>query len=461
MTGTDLALVAPTNVAAEWSVLGHMLNSPAVIGEVIGVPLEQADFSQPDTRAVYAASVERHYQGKPVDPLIVGEIVREELARSWNADPAHVGTLLERRTREAMVTGSVLEHAGIVKRLSTNRKLMDTCYQALSAITEGRVTPEEIGDQLSSSALQVTAGTQRRSELMSWMDTGRDFVTQLQRVIKARQQGLEVGVYTGLPFIDEYTVGISPGELCFLAGEPGSGKSATAWAAGLGFAARQLTRPEEKRVGTLLLSMEMNLYGSTMRIVQSLTGIDGTRLREGAINESDYRHILREWKDREALPIYFNFASNFRTSQMRALIAEGIRRHNIGFVIIDHFRMIDTDRSYQNNNDADEAKVRFLKESVCKDLNVAVMCLAHTVKARDRDNPKPRMGDLRGSGMISAFADQIGFLWSPYKYMSDQARVEMSASPSDVELLWEKNRWGSPATAQLMFKAETMQVLPR
>lgn len=63
--------------------------------------------------------------------------------------------------------------------------------------------------------------------------------------------------------------------------------------------------------------------------------------------------------------------------------------------------------------------------------------------------------------MISAHADQIGFLWSPYKYMSEEARAEMMAAPSDVELLWEKNRYGAPATAQLSFIAEKMLVKPR
>src|SRR5206468_8101223 len=135
------------------------------------------------------------------------------------------------------------------------------------------------------------------------------------------------------------------------------------------------------------------LYSSTMRMVSSLTGIDGGRLRRGDITQQEYTHILREWKLRQDLPIFWNFASNFRLSQARALISEAIRKHNTGFVVIDHFRMLDTDRRYQNGLDADEAKVRFLKENIAKDQNVAVMCLAHTVKVRpDGGEPaRPRL----------------------------------------------------------------------
>jgi replicative DNA helicase len=151
---------------------------------------------------------------------------------------------------------------------------------------------------------------------------------------------------------------------------------------------------------------------------------------------------------------------------MRALIAEGIRRANVGFVVIDHFRMLDTDRHYQNSNDADEAKVRFIKEGVARDLNVAVMCLAHTSKIRERggadgESARPRLADLRGSGMISAFADQVGLIYSPYRYMSKKQREQQFASPSDYEIDWSKNRFGVSSVGQYMFLAETMTVKPR
>lgn len=457
----------PTSRAAEWSVIAHMLSRPDSIGEIIGVPLEQRDFSLPETRLIYATTVERHYSGKPVDALVIGELVRDELATYWNIPTNEgVGERLVQRVRDAQVVGNVVEQAALLKRLSASRQLQECCLHALTAINEGRLTPEEIGDNLSSEVLQVVAGSKKRSELLDWMDTGRAYAQHLQRTMKARQEGIEIGVYTGLPFIDSYTHGIGPGELCFLAGEPGVGKTAVAWAAALGFANRQLQRDPSLRVGTLMASLEMNVVGSTMRVIQNLTGVDGERLREGNITQQEYVHILREWKNRENLPMYFNFASNFRLSQLRALIAEAIRRANVGLIVIDHFRMVDTDRHYTNPNAEDEAKVRFLKENIAKDLNVAVICLAHTVKVgrgQGGESPKPRLSDLRGSGQVAAHADFVGFLWSPWKYMSDEARLEMGPGfdETTMELSWEKNRFGKSARAQLKFDAEKMQVTSR
>lgn len=455
-------LTAPTSTAAEWAVLSQMLSRQEAIAEVIGVPLEQQDFSSPDTRLVYATTVERHFAGKPVDAVIVAELARDELTQYWNAEPSHIGALLQQRVLGAMSGENLAEHAQIVKQLSTKRKIMEIAYRALTAIGEGKLSPEEIGDRLATDSLQATAGAVRRSELMSWMDKGRAGVVQLQKVIAARQQGNEVGVYTGLPFVDKHTHGIAPGELCFIASEPGAGKTALAWASALGFAGRQM--PRTPRVGTLVLSMEMGLYSSFTRTVQSLTGIDGVRLREGDIGKPEYQKILREWKNREDLPVYWNFAPTFRLSQMRALIAEAIRKYNVGFVVIDHFRMVETDRRVQNANEADEAKVAFIKQNIARDFDVAVMCLAHTSKIRERgmEGARPRLSDLRGSGMISAFADFVALLWCPYRYMTEKQRAENPfVTEPDMEIDWSKNRFGASSVDEYTFLADTMRVVPR
>src|SRR5581483_515987 len=282
----------PINSDAEWSVLAHMLRNPNIIGEIIGVPIEQQDFSGAAERTVYATIVERYYAGQPVDALIIGELKREDLAAAWGvADAREAIAMLNSRVTRADIGTNHLEHAAIVRRLSVSRQLDMACFNAIGALRDGTLSPEEVADQLSTEALQITAGSVKRSELLGWMDVGRDFALQLQRIVKAKQQGIEIGVYTGLPFIDNWTRGIGPGELCFLAGDPGVGKTAVAWNAAMGFARRQLKRKPEHRVGTLMLSMEMNLFGSTMRMVQSLTGIDGGKMRTGDLTQQEFNHI--------------------------------------------------------------------------------------------------------------------------------------------------------------------------
>jgi replicative DNA helicase len=455
-------LVPPTNQAAEWSVLSRMMREPDTIPQVIGLPLEARDFSAADTRTLYQAVIERHYGSKAVDPLVVGESCREELSTIWSADPSSIGELLHRRVEDADRTGQIIEHGEIVKRLSKTRQLMDVAFRTARECAAATDSPEEIGDRFSTESLQITAGSARRSELLNWMDTGREYFRQLQRVMKAREQGIEIGVYTGYEFIDRATAGIGPGELCFLAGDPGAGKTAVSQRLMEGFARRQLARALEHRMATLFICLEMPLFQSSARLVQAMTGFGGSKLREGRLTDEEYTKALRMWAQREQLPLIFNFASNMRLSQMRALIAEAIRRHNVGFVVIDHFRMFDTDRRHNNPNSEDEDKVRFLKESLAQDLNIAVMCLAHTRKGeRDKEgkSPRPHLSDLRGSGQIAAHADFVGFLYKEPKPSEEAERLMFGVTDERrMSVYWEKNRFGDEEPMPLIFDPVKMTV---
>jgi replicative DNA helicase len=252
---------------------------------------------------------------------------------------------------------------------------------------------------------------------------------------------------------------VAPTELCLIGGEPGVGKSALTWEMALGFARKQMVKPKDKRIGTLVLSLEMALIGSSARLATSMAGVESTRLREGDISDDELNKIIRTWKNHEHLPMYWNFASNFRFSQLRALVVEAIRRYNVGVIIIDHFRMFDPDRRINNANQEDEAKARFLKESIAKDLNVAVICLAHTVKLRrELSDGRPHLSDLRGSGQVAAHADIVGFMYRPWMYATENEKLDGVISPTEAELIFRKNRNGALGTSEFFFDPGTMNI---
>jgi replicative DNA helicase len=449
------------NPAAEWSIIATLLTDPSFIAEVVGSGLAAEDFLRSDAQALYGVAVERFYGDLTVEPLSVAEAVRPHLAKVWKLRDHEVPDAILAKVKERDYSGSVMDHAAIVKRLSTARKLLGVTQTAMQSLGEGVRTPEEIAGSLSADALAITSGSVQRTELMGWMDTGREYARYLRRLRLAREKGIELAVYTGFPFIDEFTKGIAPTELCFIAGAPGVGKSVLAWRAGEGFAARQMMKPEENRIATLIVSMEMGLVPSSTRLAQSITEVDGMRLREGDITDKEYQTVLREWKARDGLPIYFNYASNFRLSQLRALIVEAIRKYNVGFVVIDHFRQLDPDRYIKDPLVEDEVKARFLKEAIAKDLNVAVLCLGHTIKIGREPGTRPKLSDLRGSGQISANADFVGFMHVPSKGMTEDERLALGVSRSDAELLWEKARHTADGAAYFTFEPATMTVRTR
>ena len=443
---------------AEWSVVAQILTRPDTIAQVIGRQIELEDFYRPDTRLIFEAAVECYYADIPVDPVTIGERLRVPLAGQWECGEQEVSRRLYQHASARAHAKNVDAHCKIVKDKSILRRLDALMAQTAHQMSDPALTPEEIGDQLVTAAAAITMGGQKRSEILDFRQVGEQYMRHLKRQQLARKQGIELAVYTGLKFVDRWTRGLAPSELMIVAGEPGVGKSAITWAMAQGFAARQMKKPGEKRVATLVLSLEMALVGSSSRLASSLADIEGEKLREGEVTDDDLASIMAKWKNLEALPLYWNFASNFKMSQMRALIVEAVRRHNVGLVVVDHFRMFDPDRRINNSNQEDEAKARFLHEDIAKDLDVAVLCLAHTVKVPREGDPRPRLADLRGSGQVAAHADIVAMMYRPWMHATDGEKTQQFVKPTDAEMIYVKNRSGDLGTSEFYFEPRRMLI---
>jgi replicative DNA helicase len=451
----------PYSEEAEKSVIARMLTGGSKLtGEVIGTLLEPEHFYLPASKVLAAAIYDAYYGDEPIEPLSIGEVAAKRLAKVWKVDESECVVRVRQIAQNRQYTGNPIDHARVVKRHADFRLLLDLAHKIQEEVGEEESSPEEVAGRASQRATQIATNTLLTHEIVSFADLGRNYVRQAKALAKAKEEGLELGAYFGLDFIDKYTRGLQPTELLIASGEPGVGKSAIWWKAALGFATRQATRrlrPGETPIGTLVLSLEMAEPPSNQRIASTLTGIDGSVLREGELDENHLRSIIYEWGRRKDLPLWFNFASMMRAGQIRALVAEAIRRHNVGLIVIDHFRYFDMDRRMENQTQEDEEKARFLKEAIAKELNVAVICLAHTTKGiENQPDRRPNLSHLRGSGQVAAHADFVNFVYRPYAYATDEQKLTLNET--DAELIWKKNRHGLDGIAPFFFEPSTMSI---
>lgn len=448
----------PASAEAEWSVVAQMLTKPNAIPEVIGMQVGVEDFFSPDCRLIFEASVTAYYADERVDPVLIGDRLKDPLSRQWGCQPGEVPTKLYEQAAPRGGRDSLIDHAKLVRRHADSRRLLLVMDQARDHISTGEMTPEEISDFLGSNATKIATGTTKRGEILSMAEVGREYINYLKKLRAAKLQGIELAAYFGHKFLDSYIRGLQPSEVMILGGEPGVGKSALVWAAAQGFATRQGQKPQDQQVATLVLSLEMALIGSSQRLATSMSDVQGDKLREGDFSDDELTRVIKGWKGNIDLPLYWNFASNFRMSQMRALIVEAIRRHNVGLIVVDHFRMFDPDRRINNAVQEDEAKARFLKEDIAKDLNVAVICLAHTTKMPRETDGRPRLSDLRGSGQVAAHADIVAFMYRPWMYATDNEKLEGTVPATDAEAIFRKNRNGELGTSEFHFAPDRMTV---
>lgn len=452
--------VAPPNSReAEESVVALLLAHPSAVNPVVAEGLRAEHFWHAPARLVYEQVVEAYYADEPVDPLTIGESLRAKLAKMWNCPKPEAAERVVRlgASRKLEDPELALAHAKLVRRHADSRKLLDLATAVQRSVDAGD-EPESVAGKLGEVAMRIATGTALTAEIESYGDVGRRFVRETERAIAARRKGIEIGVHFGLRFIDGFTNGIRGSELMFVAGEPGVGKSALLWSAARAYAHRQMARPEDGRIGTLVLSLEMAENPTAIRLAQMLTQIDGQRVRRGDVSQAELSRVTAAWAAGRDLPLYFNFASMLTVSQLRAIVVNAVRRQNVGLVILDHFGYVTMDDHYSNPIQEDEDKARFLKESVAKDLDVVVACIAHTTKSVETEDGRPTLRHLRGSGQIGAHADFVAFMYRPWMRATETQKLAGSVKASDAELIFAKNRHGEPGTSPFHFDPKRMEV---
>lgn len=452
---TPVENTAHASQRAEESVIGSLMRSDEARIEIIGLGLDVDQFYYRPYRLLYEEIVERYYADDPIDPLTVAEAVGPKAATMWG--------ISEREAVDKVIhlAGQVFEgdpaqHVKIIKRHADHRDLVTVASNALHRAMSEESDPEEIAAELSAQATRIITGQLQHSESYNYGELGGRWYRAQQEAIAAKAAGVDLGAYYKIKAVDQYAKGHRPGELFILGGDAGVGKSALAWAMARGFAHSQMIRPVEKRIGTLVLSMEMGEDQSSSRFAQAEARVPGDLLRAGELTRVELREIAQKWAAHRELPLWVNHSGSLRETQLKAIIIDHIRRHNVGVVIIDHFRFIQTDEHFTNRNDADDQVVTFLKANLAKDLNIAVVCLAHT---RDiEQGRRPTMNDLRGSKMISAFCDLVAFPYSPWRAATVHERDRGIVSREDFELIWAKVRQGAEGVGELYMDLSTQTV---
>jgi replicative DNA helicase len=245
-------------------------------------------------------------------------------------------------------------------------------------------------------------------------DVGRHFVRDIQIRQAAREQGVELGAYFGLQAIDDYTSGLQPTELLICGGEPGVGKSAVWWRGALNFAERQASAPREA-VGTLILSLEMSPTPSSARFASMLGAQRRTDCARVASPRASSQRSSGVARARE-VPLWLNYAPTLRASQLRAVISEAIRRHNVGLVVIDHFRMWDLDRGCRTRTTRTRRRCASSRSRSRRLAERRGGLPGPHAQARPGSNGRPKMSDLRGSYQVAAHSDFVSFIYRPAMY---------------------------------------------
>jgi len=237
------------------------------------------------------------------------------------------------------------------------------------------------------------------------------------------------GLRTGFRKYDDFTSGLQPGELIFVAGETSQGKTS--------FALTMVKNIVEFGGKALVLSLEMSVDQLIARIVSQSTGVSSKRILSRNIDEGQLSQVNGALDEIEPLPLYIHDCTGSDVNYIIDTIRKYKMIKDVDVVMIDYLQLVANHEKYMNKEQQVGAIARKLK-NVTKELHLPIICLSQL--SRNASEPKPKLSRLRDSGQIEEAADQVIFIYRPEMYGIHTFEEDGMPTDGKAEIMIAKGR---------------------
>lgn len=425
--------VPPHSIDAECAVLGGLLLSERS-WDRIGDKLREEDFYRHDHQLIFRAIEALARAGGPFDAVTIGEwFERQGLAEQIGGS----GYVIELASTTASAA-NIVAYAEIVREKAQLRRIIDGATRIMEAAwSPGDRTSTEVLD----AAIAGMMGMHRQERRSEW--SMREVLKlAFQRVQSAWEHPGEIpGLPTGLAKLDEHLGGLHESDLTVIGGRPAMGKTALLF--GMAKHAAAAGHP----VG--IVSGEQPAVQLGMRMLSLSSGVHGSTMRSGKLNDEDWERISHAITADHQLPIHVLDRAAPSISEVARCARRWKHEHGVKAIYVDYLQRLDGPGEKTHERVA--AVTKGLK-NIARDLGIAVVALAQVKREVEaRTDKRPRMADLCDSGEIEKEADQVITI-----YRDDYYR-DGSPDAGTAELLIDKNRHGECAKVRVAWLAQTMR----
>lgn len=339
-------------------------------------------------------------EGTPLDIMTLAEKLQNTKRLETAGGPAALAALMEIVPHAAHVR----HYCQMLKANSERRKLKNIAFK-LRGMTGADSEEHSIFDVRDTVAWLETQLADLSGIRKDGLKTMREGVDSLRKKLQEREEKPELRLKTGFHDIDE-VLSIYGGQFIVLGARPGMGKSALVG---------QVLKNVAETVGhNLYVSLEMD----DSEIAGRLCG-----------------KSLQHAEAVETLPILIS-DTEYDFDKICSLIRMAVRRNRVKAVVIDYLQLIELRGNYPN----DEAKIAHMSKTfkrLARTMKVPIIAVVQLNRDLEkRDDKRPRVSDIRGSGAIEQDADIIAFLYRDVVYNKD-------ADPGEAEFILAKQRSGS------------------
>lgn len=391
-----------------------------------------SDFGHPKWRACVGVLLELYSQDKVISDIDLTISVQERFKTS-------VG--LEELTNVDGFPSMVGAYSRTVAREAARRRL----FLGLSALRDRTVEepPEAILASLSELARESSIGTVTGGVTVA--ELVKERFAEYAEIADRRSKGEEgeTGFSTGIEKLDEVLGGLQPGIVTLLAARPSMGKSTVA----LNITANA-TRDG---IGVHVFSLEEPRAAYADRVVSLASRVSTEKLRNVALNAGEFGQV-RNAADK----VYqrTGWIIDDRTGARADEVVRCVRLHaaenRTRIVVIDYINILKRNPGERKMDMMDEA-INVFADAAKRD-GMAYLVLAQLNRGlENRDNPEPRLSDLKECGTLEERAKAVIMLHHPSEHDS--------RAPKDVvQLFVRKNSQGRRGIVECAWKPERMYV---
>jgi replicative DNA helicase len=434
MNETDLSShkLPPQNLEAEQSVLGGILIENEAINRVTEI-LDPDDFYRDAHRKIFNALINLSERDEPADLITLTNELRKIDQLDSIGGASYLASLID-----SVPTAANIEYyAKIVKEKSILRKLIQTSTEIVTQSYEDRGDIEVFLDEAERAIFDISEKRVKPS-FYSIRDVVKESFKTIERLFQKKE--LVTGVPSGFKELDRMTAGFQPSDLIIIAGRPSMGKTAFC------LNVAQYAAIENK-IPVAIFSLEMSKEQLVIRMLCSEAHVEGTRLRTGFLNESDWPKLTIAAGNLSEAPIYIDDSAALSVLELRAKARRLKSERGMGMLIIDYLQLMKGRVRVESRQQEISEISRSLK-ALAKELNIPVIAVSQlSRKTEERTGNRPQLSDLRESGAIEQDADLILFIYRDEVYN----RSEDNPNRGKAEVIIGKQRNGPIGKIEMAF----------
>lgn len=432
--------VQPQALPLEEAVLGAILLDSNALTIVLDI-LKPESFYLNAHNLIYVAFLELYELNLPIDSLTVVEQLKKRNELEIIGGPLFIANLTNRIGSSANIEA----HARMLSEKKMRRDLIVLAQAVLKDSYEEAKDVFDLMESVETTIFEVTQAMLTKSS----QRIGSIAIQELKNMEAISKMEGMAGIPVNLLAVDKILKGSRKTDFIILAARPAMGK--TSYALQL---ARECAMTEKRPCA--IFSLEMGEKQLVSRIISAETGINGFKLRDAELDESEWATVNEQVVKLSEVPIYIDDTAGISLFEMRAKARRLKMQFGIEMIIIDYLQLMKAGGNFKGSREQEVSAIsRGLKE-MAKELDIPVIALSQLSRAVETrgGSKRPMLSDLRESGSLEQDADVVTFLYRPeyYGILEDD---EGQSLKGVTELIIAKHRGGSTDTANIQFNPTT------